>query len=246
MSLGKTRLDQQLVSLSVFESRARATVAIKAGQVTVNGITVKKASMSVSPNDVIEAEAAHDFVSRGALKLQKGLAHFGYATRNGVFADIGASTGGFTDVLLRQGAAFVYAVDVGQDQLHESLHGDARVDNMAGINARHLSAADFDRSLDGLVCDVSFISQTKALAELAPSLLEKAWAIALIKPQFELDKAALGKNGVVTDADLRLAVCDDVSHWWQAHGWRVDDIIESPITGPQGNVEYLIGARKSA
>lgn len=244
--MGKTRLDQQLVSLSLFESRARAAAAIKAGQVTVNGITAEKASMSVSSDDVIEAEAAHDFVSRGALKLQKGLAHFGYAARNGMFADIGASTGGFTDVLLRQGAAFVYAVDVGQDQLHENLRGDARVKNMAGINARHLSAADFDRPLDGLVCDVSFISQTKALAVLAPSLPQKAWAIALIKPQFELDKAALGKNGVVTDADLRLAVCDDVSHWWQAQGWRVDDIVESPITGPQGNVEYLIGARKSA
>ena len=143
--MGKTRLDQQLVSLSLFESRARAAAAIKAGQVKGNGITAEKASMSVSPDDVIEAEAAHDFVSRGALKLQKGLAHFGYAARNGMFADIGASTGGFTDVLLRQGAAFVYAVDVGQDQLHENLRGDARVKNMAGINARHLSAADFDR-----------------------------------------------------------------------------------------------------
>ena len=244
--MGKTRLDQQLVSLSLFESRARAAAAIKAGHVKVNGITAEKASMSVSANDVIEAEAAHDFFSRGALKLQKGLAHFGYAVRNGVFADIGASTGGFTDVLLRQGAAFVYAVDVGQDQLHENLRSDARVENMAGINARHLSAADFDRMLDGLVCDVSFISQTKALAMLVPSLPEKVWAIALIKPQFELDKAALGKNGVVTDADLRLVVCDNISRWWQSHGWQVDDIIESPITGPQGNVEYLIGVRKGA
>ena len=130
--------------------------------------------------------------------------------------------------------------------MHENLRGNARVENMAGINARHLSAADFDSPLNGLVCDVSFISQTKALAMLAPSLPEKAWAIALIKPQFELAKAALGKNGVVTDAALRLAVCDNVSHWWQAQGWRVDDIIESPITGPQGNVEYLIGACKSA
>ena len=244
--MGKTRLDQSLVSLSLFESRARAAAAIKAGQVTVNGITAEKASMSVSSDDNIEAQAAHDFVSRGALKLQKGLAHFDYDVRDGVFVDIGASTGGFTDVLLRHGAARVYAVDVGQDQLHDSLLRDRRVENMAGVNARHLAATDFERKLDGLVCDVSFISQSKALAGLAPSLPAHAWVIALIKPQFELDKAALGKNGVVTDADLRLAVCDDVSHWWQAQGWRVDDIVESPITGPQGNVEYLIGARKSA
>jgi 23S rRNA (cytidine1920-2'-O)/16S rRNA (cytidine1409-2'-O)-methyltransferase len=242
----KTRLDQQLVNLSFFESRARAAAAIKAGQVTVNGIPAKKAAMTVSPDDIIEAEAAHDFVSRGALKLQKGLAHFAYPVSDGIYADIGASTGGFTDVLLRHAAALVYAVDVGQDQLHERLRGDARVKNMAGINARYLSATDFDRPLSGLVCDVSFISHTKALAALAPSLPPNAWAIALIKPQFELDKAALGKNGVVSDADLRLAVCDDVRSWWQAQGWRVDDIIESPITGPQGNVEYLIGARKDA
>ena len=244
--MGKTRLDQQLVSLSLFESRARAATAIKAGQVTVNGITAEKASMSVSSDDNIEAQAAHDFVSRGALKLQKGLAHFDYDVRDGVFVDIGASTGGFTDVLLRHGAARVYAVDVGQDQLHDSLLRDTRLENMAGVNARHLAATDFDRKLDGLVCDVSFISQSKALAGLAPSLPVQAWAIALIKPQFELDKAALGKNGVVTDGDLRLVACDGVSRWWQRQGWQVDDIIESPITGPQGNVEYLIGARKSA
>ena len=117
---------------------------------------------------------------------------------------------------------------------------------MAGVNARHLAATDFERKLDGLVCDVSFISQSKALAGLAPSLSAHAWVIALIKPQFELDKAALGKNGVVTDGDLRLVASDDVSRWWQRQGWQVDGIIESPITGPQGNVEYLIGARKSA
>ena len=202
--------------------------------------------MSVSSDDNIEAQAAHDFVSRGALKLQKGLAHFGYDVRDGVFVDIGASTGGFTDVLLRHGAAHVYAVDVGQGQLHDSLLRDTRLENMAGVNARHLAATDFDRKLDGLVCDVSFISQSKALAGLAPSLPVHAWTIALIKPQFELDKAALGKNGVVTEGDLRLVACDDVSRWWQRQGWQVDDIIESPITGPQGNVEYLIGARKSA
>jgi 23S rRNA (cytidine1920-2'-O)/16S rRNA (cytidine1409-2'-O)-methyltransferase len=244
--VGKTRLDQQLVSLSLFESRARAAAAIKAGQVTVNGEIAEKAAMMVSPDDEIAAQAAHDFVSRGALKLDKALRHFDYAVAGGIFADIGASTGGFTDVLLRHGAAYIYAVDVGHDQLHASLLGDARVQNMAGVNARHLTLADFDRPLNGLVCDVSFISQKKALAALAPYAPEDTWAIALIKPQFELDKAALGKNGVVCEARLREAVCDDVRDWWQAQGWRVEDIIESPITGPQGNIEYLLGARKTA
>lgn len=244
--MGKTRLDQHLVNLSLFESRARAAAAIKAGLVRVNGAIAVKAATGVTANDLIEAEAEHEFVSRGGVKLDKGLAHFGYQIRDGVFADIGASTGGFTDVLLRGGAAFIYAVDVGHDQLHGSLVDDARVQNMAGTNARHVTAAQFDRALSGLVCDVSFISQEKALAAIVPLMPVGGWAIALIKPQFEVGKAALGKHGVVSDETLRRQVCDKVMAWWQAQGWRVDGVIESPITGPQGNVEYLIGARKIA
>ena len=246
MILGKTRLDQHLVNLSLFESRARAAAAIKAGLVRVNGETAVKAATGVTAHDLIEAEAAHAFVSRGGVKLEKALAHFGYRVSGGVFVDIGASTGGFTDVLLKGGAAFIYAVDVGRDQLHASLRGDARVQNMAGTNARHVTAAHFDRTLSGLVCDVSFINQEKALAGILPLMPVGGWAIALIKPQFEVGKAALGKNGVVSDGDLRRQVCDKVAAWWQAQGWCVDGVIESPITGPQGNVEYLIGARKIA
>lgn len=244
--MGKTRLDQQLVNLSLFESRARAAAAIKAGLVRVNGAVIVKAASGVSPDDVIEAQPEHGFVSRGGRKLDKSLAHFGYPLADGVFADIGASTGGFSDVLLKGGAAFIYAIDLGHDQLHSSLVGDARVRNMAGLNARHVTAAHFDRPLTGLVCDVSFIGQEKALAALLPLMPVGGWAIALIKPQFEVGKAALGKNGVVSDAALRQEVCDKLAVWWQAQSWQVDGVIESPITGPQGNVEFLIGARKSA
>jgi 23S rRNA (cytidine1920-2'-O)/16S rRNA (cytidine1409-2'-O)-methyltransferase len=243
--LGKTRLDQHLVNLSLFESRTRAAAAIKAGLVRVNGETALKAATGVSQNDRIEAEAEHAFVSRGGMKLEKALAHFGYSVSDGIFADIGASTGGFSDVLLRSGAAFIYAIDVGHDQLHASLQGDARVQNMAGVNVRHITAAHFDRPLLGLVCDVSFINQEKALAAMLPLMPIDAWAIALIKPQFEVGKAALGKNGVVSDAALRRQVCDTLTAWWQAQGWCVDGVTESPITGPQGNIEYLLGARKT-
>ena len=246
MNAAKARLDQQLVHLALFESRARAVAAIKAGQVSVNGQTVLKAAAMVAADDIIEAQPAHDFVSRGGLKLDKALAHFDYLVADGVFADIGASTGGFTDVLLKADAAYVYAVDVGRDQLHPRLVRDARVKNMQETNARNLAAGDFDHALSGFVCDVSFINLEKALAALMPLMPANSWAIALIKPQFEVGKSALGKNGVVTDAALRGRVCDAVQADWQAKGWRVDGVIESPITGPQGNVEYLIGARKSA
>ena len=242
--LGKARLDQYLVSLGLFESRARAAAAIKAGQVTVNGVAASKAAMTVSETDEIEARAAHDFVSRGALKLEKALAHFNYRVQGGVFADIGASTGGFSDILLRHGAGFIYAIDVGRDQLHDTLRQNALVRDMQGVNARHLTAADFDHNLSGLVCDVSFISQAKALSALVPLMPAGAWAIALIKPQFEVGKAALGKNGVVSHAESRQSACDAIGAWWQGQGWHVDGIIESPIAGPQGNIEYLIGARK--
>ncbi len=209
----------------------------------VNDAPARKAAQMVSAYDVIEAQAAHQFVSRGGVKLEKALAHFAYPVSGGIFADIGASTGGFTDVLLQHRAAFVFAIDVGHAQLHEKLNADVRVKNMQGVNARHLTEADFDKPLSGFVCDVSFINLEKALAAIMPLMAKGSWAIALIKPQFEVGKAALGKNGVVSDAGQRQAVCENIRQAWQAQGWQVDDIIESPITGPQGNVEYLIGAR---
>lgn len=246
MSDGKSRLDQQLVNLGYFTSRAQAAAAIKAGQVVINGAAARKASQSVMADDVITATPAHAFVSRGGLKLEKGLAHFGYSARDKVAVDIGASTGGFSDVLLQNRAAHVYAVDVGHDQLHEKLRADARVVDMAGVNARHLTAREFDQPLEVLVCDASFISLTLVLEAVLPLIGQGGWMLALIKPQFEVGKKNLGKNGVVTDGALRDEACARIENWLAAHssGWAIDGIIESPITGPQGNIEFLLGARK--
>ena len=244
---GKTRLDQHLVSLGLFESRAQAAAAIKAGQVQVNGAAARKAAQIISATDSIEAQAAHGFVSRGGLKLEKGLAHFGYVVSDKILVDVGASTGGFTDVALQNGAAHVYALDVGHGQLHPRIAADARVTNMEKHNARDAEAGWFAAPPQALVCDVSFISVKLALDKLLALVEPDGWAIMLIKPQFEVGKAGLGKNGVVSDAGARQAVCDDIAAWLGAHasGWQVDGIVESPITGPQGNVEFLLGARKT-
>lgn len=246
MAEGKTRLDQHLVNLGLFDSRARAAAAIKAGQVQVNGAQARKAAQSVSPRDKITAQEAHDYVSRGGVKLAHALAHFALSAQDKTALDIGASTGGFTDVLLQHGAAHVYAVDVGHDQLHEKLRRDARVSNHEGVNARHLTATMFDSQPDVLVCDASFISLKLVLEAALGLVASGGWLVALVKPQFEVGKDNLGKNGVVTDAGLRDAVCADVTGWLDGHatGWRVTGLIESPITGPQGNVEFLISAQK--
>lgn len=242
----RLRLDQQLVALGFFDTRAQAAAAIKAGQVFVNGDAARKASQNISTDDKIEAQAAHGYVSRGGLKLEKGFAHFSYPTAGRIAVDVGASTGGFSDVLLQNGVAHIYALDVGHGQLHDKIAAHARVTNLEKHNARAADADWFDRPLNALVCDVSFISLKLALDNLLHLMADGAWAVMLVKPQFEVGKAALGKNGVVSDAALRQNVCDDIAAWVAAHaaGWRVDGIIESPITGPQGNVEFLLGAQK--
>ena len=243
---GKSRLDQHLISLGLFDSRAQAAAAIKAGQVRVDGQPARKASQNVSADAVIEAQAAHDYVSRGGLKLAAGLAHFGYPVEGRTALDVGASTGGFTDVLLRHHAAHVYAVDVGHGQLHQRLQTDPRVSDRQGVNARYLTADMFDRPLQALVCDASFISLHLVLASALDLMHSDAWLLALIKPQFEVGRDKLGKNGVVSDATLRQEACDRVAAWLRAHpsGWQVDGVMESPITGPQGNVEYIVAARR--
>ena len=242
----RLRLDQHLVSLGLFDSRAQAAAAIKAGQVFVNGIAARKASQSISADDTIAAQPAHGFVSRGGLKLEKGLKHFGYPVAEKVIVDVGASTGGFSDVLLQNGVGHIYALDVGHGQLHDKIAANARVSNLEKHNAREAVADWFDGAPHALVCDVSFISLKLALDNLLHLITDGGWAIMLVKPQFEVGKAALGKNGVVSDAALRQSVCDEIAAWLNAHeaGWQVDGIIESPITGPQGNVEFLLGAQK--
>jgi 23S rRNA (cytidine1920-2'-O)/16S rRNA (cytidine1409-2'-O)-methyltransferase len=246
MAEGKTRLDQHLVNVGLFDSRARAAAAIKAGRVTVNGMAARKAAQSVVPSDAIVAQEAHDYVSRGGVKLAYALAHFNLCVRDKTALDIGASTGGFSDVLVQQGAARVYAVDVGRDQLHEKLRQNPRISNHEGVNARYLTADLFDRQPEVLVCDASFISLKLVLEAALGLIAPTGWLVALVKPQFEVGKENLGKNGVVTDEGLRAKVCADIENWINTHetGWRVHGLVESPITGPQGNVEFLINAQK--
>lgn len=242
----RLRIDQHLVALGVFESRAQAAAAIKAGLVLINGETARKASQSISADDDIIAQPAHGYVSRGGLKLEKGLAHFAYPVVDKVIVDVGASTGGFSDVLLQNDVGHIFALDVGHGQLHERIAADNRISNLEKHNARDAEADWFARPLNALVCDVSFISLKLALDNLLHLIADGGWAIMLIKPQFEVGKSALGKNGVVGDALLRQNVCEDIAAWLNAHaaGWQVDGVIESPIAGPQGNIEYLMGARK--
>ena len=188
----------------------------------------------------------HPWVSRGGLKLAHGLAAFGLSPAGRICLDIGASTGGFTDVLLANGAAKVHAVDVGHGQLAWKLRSDPRVAVHERTNARYLTAAAIGDPIAALVCDASFIG----LATLLPAPLALcapgAWAIALIKPQFEAGPGQVGSKGVVRDPAVQKAVCDRIAAWWAGlPGWRVLGLTESPITGPEGNREFLIGAARS-
>ena len=235
------RLDQFLVTRGDYPSRARAQSAIRAGLVRVGGRVAKKASVTVPDGAQVEAEAEHPYVSRGGLKLAHGLAHFGVSAQGRVCLDIGSSTGGFTDVLLRAGAARVYAVDVGRDQLHDSLRSDPRVISMESQDARTIHAGQFNhtdaRVPDLLVCDASFVSLTKILA--VPMSLTRE-AVLLVKPQFEVGRENIGKGGLVRGGtDEALARVQD---WARAQGWRVEGMTDSPITGGDGNREFVLHA----
>jgi 23S rRNA (cytidine1920-2'-O)/16S rRNA (cytidine1409-2'-O)-methyltransferase len=186
----------------------------------------------------------HPWVSRGGIKLDHGLTHFGFDVTGAVALDVGSSTGGFTDVLLSRGAAKVYAVDVGTNQLEWKLRQDPRVVVLEQTNARYLTAEQVPEAVDIVVCDASFISLTKVLE--APLKLAKVGAklVALIKPQFEAGREEVGKGGVVRDPAVHERVCAEAAHWVQSQGWMVLGITPSPITGPEGNVEFLLGAEK--
>jgi 23S rRNA (cytidine1920-2'-O)/16S rRNA (cytidine1409-2'-O)-methyltransferase len=186
----------------------------------------------------------HPWVSRGGIKLDHGLTHFGFDVTGTVALDVGSSTGGFTDVLLSRGAAKVYAVDVGTNQLAWKLRQDPRVVVLEQTNARHLTADQVPEPVDIIVCDASFIGLAKVLE--APLKLARPGAklVALIKPQFEAGREEVGKGGVIRDEAVRLRVCDAAADWVASQGWNVLGVTESPITGPEGNVEYLLGATK--
>lgn len=240
--VSRQRIDRLLVERGLFESRAKAQAAIEAGLVTANDVIVRKASEEIAADACIEASPAHPYVSRGGLKLAAALDHFNFDPKGRVCLDVGASTGGFTEVLLARGAKRVFAVDVGRGQLHESLRGRAEVEPLEETDIRTLSPSCFEEMPDLVVVDVSFISLKLVLPPALALVKKPAQLVALIKPQFEAGRAAL-KRGLVRDAAVRQAVRDDIAAFVGTLGWRVDDVIPSPIEGGDGNVEFLLGAR---
>jgi 23S rRNA (cytidine1920-2'-O)/16S rRNA (cytidine1409-2'-O)-methyltransferase len=243
--MGKRRADQALVELGLAESRTRAQALILAGKVWSQGVRVAKPGDLLAEGAALEVRGRdHPWASRGGLKLDHALREFGLSPAGLVCLDIGASTGGFTSVLLHYGAALVYAVDVGHGQLAWSLRGDPRVVVLERVNARYLGREHVPELVQALVCDASFIGLSTLLAAPLALCAPGAWAVALIKPQFEVGPEQVGKGGVVRDPALHEAVCARVRTWWsELPGWRVEGVVESPITGPEGNREFLIGAR---
>ncbi len=242
--MAKARADQLLVDRGLVESRSRAQALILAGKVYSGDRRVEKAGQPMAEDAPLDVKGQdHPWVSRGGLKLSHGLEAFGFSPAGLVCLDVGASTGGFTDVLLTQGAAKVHAVDVGHGQLAWKLRSDARVVVHEKTNARHLTAAQVSDPIGALVCDASFIGLATLLPAPLSLCVPGAWAVALIKPQFEAGPGQVGSKGVVRDPAVHREVCDRVVAWWSAlPGWRVLGVSESPITGPEGNREFLIGA----
>jgi len=240
----KQRADLLLVSTGLVESRARAQALIMAGLVYAGTARVQKAGELLAEGAQLSVKGQeHPWVSRGGVKLAHGLSHFGFAPAGRIALDIGASTGGFTDVLLTQGATKVYAVDVGHGQLAWKLRSDPRVVVLEKTNARHLNAALISEPPGALVCDASFIGLQTVLPAAIALCAPGAFAVALIKPQFEAGPEHVGKGGVVRDAAVHEAVCARITDWWGTlPGWRVLGVERSPITGPEGNVEFLLGA----
>lgn len=239
----KSRADQLLVERGFFESRARAQAAIAAGLVTANGAAVRKASEMVAQDAVLTAEAPHPYVSRGGLKLEAALDAFGFSPKDRVCLDVGSSTGGFTDLLLKRGAQHVVAVDVGRDQLHASLRSDPRVTSLEGQDIRALAPEALIERPSLAAIDVSFISLKLILPSVAALLAPEAGIAALIKPQFEAGRAAL-KKGIVRDEAVQHQVCVEIVALLGELGFTVDGPIPSPIEGGDGNREFLVGARR--
>jgi 23S rRNA (cytidine1920-2'-O)/16S rRNA (cytidine1409-2'-O)-methyltransferase len=239
-----TRADVLLVSRGFFESRARARAAIEAGLVSANGALVLKPSALIEPDASIMAEAAHPYVSRGGVKLAAALDHFAIDPSGLAALDVGSSTGGFTDVLLRRGASHVVAIDSGRGQLHPSLRDDIRISLFEGMDVRAFDPAAMPGPAALAVADVSFISFTLVLPALTALLAPRARLVALVKPQFEVGPARIGKNGIVKDHAARLEAVDRVSEAARTQGWTVTGVIESPITGGEGNLEYLLAAAR--
>jgi 23S rRNA (cytidine1920-2'-O)/16S rRNA (cytidine1409-2'-O)-methyltransferase len=237
----RQRADRLLVERGLFDSRAKAQAAIRTGLVTADDVTVRKASEEIPLDARLSARPAHPYVSRGGVKLQAALDHFKFDPRGRVCLDVGASTGGFTQVLLERGARCVYAVDVGRGQLHESLQARAEVVSLEQTDIRKLAPALLRERPNLIAVDVSFISLKLALPAALALAQTPAQLVALIKPQFEAGRGAV-KKGIVRDESVRAAVCDDIAGFVASLGWRVIGIIPSPIEGGDGNAEFLLGA----
>ena len=241
----RQRADQLLVARGLAPSRARAQALIIAGHVFSGETKLAKPGQTLGEDAPLEVRGRdHPWVSRGGIKLAHALAHFGLDPVGETAMDIGSSTGGFTDVLLTLGAAHVFAVDSGTNQLAWKLRQDARVTVLEKTSARTLTAVQIDRPCRWVVCDASFIGLHKVLEVPLALAARPTRLVALIKPQFEVGKGEVGKGGVVRDPALHERVCDEVRAWLEGEGWLVQGIERSPITGPEGNVEFLIAARR--
>lgn len=244
----KRRADQALVELGLAESRTRAQALILAGVVWSGDRRVAKPGDLMADGAALEVRGQdHRWASRGGLKLDHALQHFGLSPSGLVCLDIGASTGGFTSVLLHYGARRVYAVDVGHGQLAWTLRNDPRVVVLERVNARYLGREHVPDPVQALVCDASFIGLQTLLPAPLALCAPGAWAVALIKPQFEAGPGQVGKGGVVRDPAVHQSVCTRIHDWWASlPGWQILGVTESPITGPEGNREFLIAARLMA
>ena len=243
----KARADQLIVDRGLAESRAKAQALILAGLVFSGERKIEKAGQALAGDAPLEVRGKeHPWVSRGGVKLAHALEHFGWDVTEAVALDVGSSTGGFTDVLLQKGAAKVFAVDVGTNQLAWKLRQDPRVVVHEKTNARYLTDAVVTEPVDIVVCDASFISLAKVLDKALDFARSGGRLVALVKPQFEAERGEIGKGGVVRDAEVHARVCAAAAEWVTARGWTVEGMTESPIKGPEGNVEFLLAARNDA
>ena len=244
--MAKVRADQLLVGRGLAESRTKAQALILAGVVFSGEKRVGKAGDLLAEDALLEVRGRdHPWVSRGGVKLDHGLTHFGFDVAGSVALDIGSSTGGFTDVLLGRGAAKVYAIDVGTNQLAWKLRQDQRVIVHEQTNARYLDGSVVREPVDIVVCDASFIALHKVLGPALGLAKPGAKLVALVKPQFEAGRDEVGKGGVVRDQSVHRRVCEAAAEWVASQGWMVRGVTESPLTGPEGNVEFLLGAVKN-
>ncbi len=244
--MAKARPDQLLVDRGLVESRAKAQALILAGLVFSGERKIEKAGQALAEDAPLEVRGKeHPWVSRGGIKLDHALTHFGWDVVGAVALDVGSSTGGFTDVLLQRGAAKVFAVDVGTNQLAWKLRQDPRVVVHEQTNARYLTPDIVTEPIDIVVCDASFISLAKVLDVALDFAKPGGQLIALVKPQFEAEREEIGKGGVVRDPAVHERVCAAAAEWVASRGWTPEGVVQSPITGPEGNVEFLLAARRT-